>query len=26
VQFDHEKKYSKKTRPRYKGTMTVSPR
>jgi hypothetical protein len=25
VQFDHEKKYSKKTRPRYKGTMTVSP-
>jgi hypothetical protein len=26
VQFDHKKKYSKKTRPRYKGTMTVSPR
>jgi hypothetical protein len=26
VQFDHEKKYSKKTRPRFKGTMTVSAR
>lgn len=26
VQFDHKKKYSKKTRPRFKGTMRVSPR
>ena len=26
VQFDHKKKYSKKTRPRFVGTMRVSPR
>jgi hypothetical protein len=26
VQFDHKKKYSKKTRPRFVGTMTVRPR
>ena len=26
VQFDHKKKYSKKTRPRFAGTMRVSPR
>ena len=26
VQFDHKKKYSKKTRPRVVGTMTVAPR
>jgi hypothetical protein len=26
VQFDHRKKYSRKTRPRFVGTMTVTPR